>query len=53
MMREEIIKTAEITKKEIINKACEWLENNAENFTIDGGLSIECLIHSFKKAMRE
>lgn len=37
----------------MIEKACEWLDNNAEDFTIDGGLSIECLIYSFKKAMEE
>jgi hypothetical protein len=36
-----------------IERACEWLDNNAEDYTIDGGLSIENLIYSFKKAMGE
>ena len=40
-------------KEELIKEACEWLYNNAEDYTIDGGLSIECLIYSFKKAMEE
>ena len=47
---EEGAKWADAT---MIEKACEWLDNNAEDFTIDGGLSIECLIYSFKKAMKE
>lgn len=38
---------------EFLEKACEWLNNNAEDFTIDGGLSIENLIYSFKKEMEE
>jgi hypothetical protein len=37
----------------LIKKACEWLNNNAKNYTIDGGLAIESLIYSFKKAMEE
>ena len=32
-----------------IEKVCNWLDNNAEDYTIDGGLSIENLIYSFKK----
>lgn len=40
-------------KKHLIDKACEWLYNNAEDYTIDGGLSIENLVYSFKKAMEE
>lgn len=40
-------------KIKFIEKACEWLDNNAEDYTIDGGLSIENLIYSFKKAMGE
>ena len=37
----------------MIEKTCEWLKNNAENFTMDGGLAIECLICTFKKTMEE
>lgn len=37
----------------LIEKSCEWLNNNAKNYTIDGGLAIESLIYSFKKAMEE
>lgn len=44
---------AEWADKTMLEKACMWLENNAEDFTIDGGLSIENLIYSFKKAMKE
>lgn len=42
-------------KKGLVNieRACEWLDNNAEDYTIDGGLSIENLIYSFEKAMEE
>lgn len=42
-------------KKGLVNieKACEWLDNNAEDYTIDGGLSIENLIYSFEKAMEK
>ena len=38
---------------EFLKEACEWLDTNAEDYTIDGGLSIECLIYSFKKAMED
>lgn len=44
---------AVLAKEQVIKEACEWLYNNAEDYTIDGGLSIECLIYSFKKAMEE
>ena len=44
---------ATLAKEQVIKEACEWLYNNAEDYTIDGGLSIECLIYSFKKAMEE
>lgn len=37
----------------LLEKACEWLNNNAKNYTIYGGLAIESLIYSFKKAMEE
>ncbi len=40
-------------KEKWLKKACDWLDNNAEDYTIDGGLSIEALIYFFKKAMEE
>ena len=45
------IKGAKYADKTILDRACEWLYTNAENYTIDGGLAIESLIYSFKKAM--
>lgn len=41
------------SKIKFIEKACEWLDNNAEDYTIDGGLFIKHLIYSFKKAMEK
>lgn len=52
-MRVGFITGAKWADETMIEKACEWLDNNAEDFAIDGGLSIECLIHSFKKAMEK
>lgn len=52
-MRAGFITGAKWADETMIEKACEWLDNNAEDFTIDGGLSIECLIYSFKKVMEE
>ena len=45
------IKGAKYADKPMLARACEWLYTNAENYTIDGGLAIESLIYSFKKAM--
>ena len=42
---------AEWADRTMLDRACEWLYTNAENYTIDGGLAIESLIYSFKKAM--
>ena len=42
---------AKYADKTMLDRACEWLYANAENYTIDGGLAIESLIYSFKKAM--
>lgn len=39
--------------KTIIEKACAWLYNNAEDYIIDGELYIQNLINSFKEAMEE
>lgn len=43
---------AEYAEKTMLDKACEWLDNNAEKYTIDGGLAIESLIYAFKQAMK-
>lgn len=45
-------KTTERTKKEIINKACEWLEENTNPVFYSGnGWTTEEFIDNFKKAM--
>lgn len=53
-------KTAERTKKEVINRACEWLENNVNNYIIiDDYLGkvqpkiSSSMFDNFKKAMEE
>ena len=49
--RAGFISGAKWADKTMLDRACEWLYTNAENYTIDGGLAIESLIYSFKKAM--
>ena len=36
----------------MIEKAYNWLDKHAEEYTIDGGLAIECLLHRFKQDMK-
>ena len=44
---------AEWADKTMIEKACMWLDNNAENYIIDGELYVEALMSSFKESMEE
>ena len=47
-------KTAERTKKEIINKACEWLKANTNPVFYNGsGWTTEEFIANFKKSMEK
>ena len=51
-------KTAERTKKEIINKACKWLRNNIDfygesKYDEDFRIDIEQLLKDVSKAMEE
>ena len=46
---EEGAKWADAT---MIEKAYNWLDKHAEEYTIDGGLAIECLLHRFKQDMK-
>lgn len=52
-----IQKTGERTKREVINKACEWLVDNARNYIVSNGggywYDSVKLKHAFKKAMGE
>lgn len=40
-------------KDKWIKKACEWLDNNAEDYIIDGELYTKTLMSSFREAMEE
>ena len=52
-LQKPFIDGARWADKTMIDKACEWLEKNADIYNNGTIIALNCLIEDFKKAMEE